>query len=133
MINIKINETVIHNVHLTDNGDTLGVIFTTNMTLAELENLFDPKTSSDFYVMNDSEEIIGAYKNHKVININVDILEQHNVINLILQVIPVKLKEVELLTNQLNAQMARIEAQAQEINILKKSLDETNTALTLTQ
>ena len=112
MAHIKIGETLIKNVSLTDSGDLLGMKFMTNMTLSQLENVFTPATYPEFRIVNDNGDVIGVYKNRKFVGINIDILEHGNVVNLALQVTPAKIEEVELLTNQVNAQAAKIEAQA---------------------
>ena len=133
MAHIKIGETIIRNVSLTDSGDLLGMKFMTSMTLSQLEDLFTPVTSPEFRIVNDNGDVIGVYKNRKFIGVNVDISEHGNVVNLALQVTPAKIEEVELLTNQVNAQAAKIEVQAREIEILKNALDETNAILSATQ
>ena len=161
MAHIKIGETLIKNVSLTDSGDLLGMKFMTNMTLSQLENVFTPATYPEFRIVNDNGDVIGVYKNRKFVGINIDILEHGNVVNLALQVTPAKIEEVELLTNQVNAQAAKIEAQAlvnaehtaqiaeqtsvieaqaneiaeqaHEIEILKNSLNDTQAILSATQ
>lgn len=161
MANIKINETIVSNVGITDSGDLLGLNFMTNMTLAELEALFTPATSPEFRVVEindiggvETETVTAVYKNRKLITLSVRAGDEYNTVDLALQVTPAEIEEVEVLTNKVNEQAAQIEvqtaandeqaaqiaeqagvieAQAAEIETLKGSLTETQAALGATQ
>ena len=124
MANIKINETIVSNVNLTDSGDLLGLNFVTNMTLAELETLFTPATSPEFRIVDDAENVVALYKNRKLITLRVDAGEAGNVVNLALQVTPAEIEEVELLTNQVNEQATVISEQAEQIEAQAAANDE---------
>ena len=128
-MNIKIGEVVIENVNITDNGDLLGMNFMTTMRLGELEELFTPGSYPEFRIVNSNGEVVSVYKNRKQITLRVDNHDEANEVNLALQVTPAKIEEVELLTNQVNEQNATIEAQANEIGILKSTLSDTQTNL----
>ena len=154
MANIKINETIISNVNITDSGDLLGLNFITDMSLAQLDNLFAPATSPEFRIVDDAENVVAVYRNRKLITLRVDAGEADNVVNLALQVTPAEIEEVEILTTQVEDQAAKIEAQAAlideqaatnaeqanvieaqaaEIETLKTALNETQGELTETK
>ena len=161
MANIKVHETILFNVNMTDSGDLLGLNFTTDMTLAALETMFTPATSPEIRIVNDEGNVVSLYKNRKLITLTVRAGEVDNIVDLALQVTPAEIEEVEILTNKVNEhaavigeQSAQIEAQAManeeqsvqmseqanviyaqttEIETLKGSLTETQTALGTTQ
>lgn len=99
---IKIGETVIENVEITDSADLLGIKFLTTMRLSELETLFSPGSSPEFRVINQQGEIIGVYKNRRQISLNIANLGEVNEVNISLQVTPAKIEEVETLTTELS-------------------------------
>lgn len=161
MANIKVHETMLSNVNMTDSGDLLGLNFTTNMTLAMLETMFTPATSPEIRIVNDEGNVVSLYKNRKLITLTVRAGEVDNIVDLALQVTPAKIEEVEILNNKVYEQAAIIatqaaqieaqamaneeqfvqiaeqanviDAQATEIETLKGSLTETQTALGATQ
>lgn len=149
-MNIKINETIISNVNITDSGDLLGLNFVTNMTLATLETMFTPATSPEFRIVDDAENVVAVYRNRKLITLRVDAGDSGNVVNLALQVTPSEIEEVEILTAQveeqaaanaeqaaqiaeqasvIEAQEAKITEQATEIENLKTSLSDAETKI----
>ena len=142
MANIKINDVVISNVNITDCGDLLGLNFTTEMSLAELETLFTPATSPEFRIIDDADKVVGIYKNRKFITMRIDANDNCNIINMSLQVTPAEMEEVEILTNKINEQAmqiatqnmtnemqaSQIAEQANTINVLQDSLNNTQVA-----
>ena len=101
-MNIKIGETIIENVEITDSADLLGIKFLTTMRLSELETLFAPGSSPEFRVISQQGEIIGVYKNRKQISLNIINLGEVNEVNIALQVTPAEIEEVEALTTELS-------------------------------
>ena len=101
-MNIKIGETVIENVEITDSADLLGIKFLTTMRLSELETLFSPGSSPEFRIINQQGEVVGVYKNRKQISLNIANLGEVNEVNISLQVTPAKIEEVETLTTELS-------------------------------
>lgn len=99
---IKIGETVIENVEITDSADLLGIKFHTTMRLSELETLFAPGSSPEFRIINQQGEIVGVYKNRRQISLNIANLGEVNEVNIALQVTPAKIEEVETLTTELS-------------------------------
>lgn len=140
MANIKINEIVISNVNLTDSGDVLGLQFYTDSTLAELDHLFTPGTSPEFRIVDDAENVIGVYKNRKLLSLRVDAGEEQNEVNLMMQVTPAEIEEVEVLTAKvaeqatvIAEQATKIGTQEEQIAELHNELNETKNVLVETQ
>lgn len=143
MANIKVYETMLSNVNITDSGDILGLNFTTNMNLATLETMFTPATSPEIRVVDGNGNVVTLYKNRKLITLTVRAGEVDNIVDIALQVTPAKIEEVEALTNQVNAQAVQIEVQTvtnneqaaqitEQTNVidnLKRSLNDTQIAL----
>lgn len=117
MINIKINNTIINNVDIVDSGDILGLRFVSAMSFAELETLFTPVISPEFRIVNfvetdvTEEIVIGVYKNRKLLSVKVTANDNDNTVEIVLQVTPAKIEEVETLTNQVNEQAVIISEQ----------------------
>ena len=101
-MNIKIGETIIKNVEITDSADLLGIKFCTTMRLSELETLFAPDSSPEFRIINQQGEIVGVYKNRRQISLNIANLGEVSEVNIALQVTPAKIEEVETLTTELS-------------------------------
>ena len=101
-MNIKIGETIIENVEITDSADLLGIKFLTTMRLSELETLFAPGSSPEFRIINQQGEIVGVYKNRKQISLNIANLGEVSEVNIALQVTPAKIEEVETITTELS-------------------------------
>ena len=110
-MNIKINDTIIENVGITDSGDLIGLSFTTKMALSELDALFSPVTSPEIRIVDAEGKTTDMYKNRNVIDLHVSYGETENHVRAALLVTPVKIPEVEVLINQVNTQAEMIEEQ----------------------
>lgn len=146
-MNIKINDTIIKNVSITDSGDLIGLGFVTELTLPELDNLFSPATSPEIRIVDAEGKTTDMYKNRNLIDLHVNYGETENQVKVALLVAPMNIPEVELLINQVNAQAEQIAEQANvikaqandiaeqanEIEILKTTLSATQEELTTAQ
>ena len=135
MKNIKINDAVINNVDIVDSGDVLGLHFVSAMSFAELEALFTPATSPEFRIVNlietdvTEEVVVGVYKNRKLLSVKVTANDNDNTVEIVLQVTPAKIEEVEALTKQVNEQAAIISEQNAAIEAQAAANDEQSTQI----
>lgn len=136
MVNIKIGETLIENVSLTDSGDLLGIKFVTEMALNSIANLFDANTSPEVRVI-ENEQVTKIYKNRNIVSLSMSNGDDNRTVDVVLVVTPTELKEVEMLTTQVGEQATTIAAQSEqiaeqetEINNLKNALTEAEAKIT---
>ena len=80
-MNIKINDTIIKNVSITDSGDLIGLGFVTELTLPELDNLFSPAISPEIRIVDAEGKTTDMYKNRNLIDLHVNYGETDYVVD----------------------------------------------------
>ena len=129
MVNIKIGETLIENVSLTDSGDLLGIEFATEMTLSTISALFDANAYPEVRVIEDGN-VTKIYKNRNIVSLGMSNGDGTRVVDLVLVVTPTEIKEVEILTAQVGEQATTIATQSEQIAEQATEINNLKTALT---
>lgn len=147
-MNIKVNDIIIPIIDIVDNKDTLGIMFITEMSLSELDNLFTPASTPEIRIVEDNGDVKDIYKNRKLITLRTDVKEDNKLeVSLVLQVTPVEMEEIEafairldryeVTANQqsttLHMQENRLASQEEKMTAQETEISNLRTAVTNTE
>lgn len=128
-MNIKLNSVIIPNVDIVESGEMLGLSFSYDTTLTELENLFSPDNLNEFQIIDDDNNVLKIFKNQRLTALSYDIQDDQKYFKITLQVGSLKLTEIDELNNLINQQNIKIQAQNETILAQKEELAKLESSL----